>query len=372
MSKDADIISECSSSSESESNGSYSTSLHWFGCLSILLVSLLAVTFSLILGSKSKTSIFISKFLQVLKMFGIGVIAGTAWCHLIPEAIEQFSSPCLEGVIWTGYGSHWMGVFALFSSFLVQQIELSGSHRHSDHHHHHHHDHHHHHHHDHHQSHHHDQDTDSEEIVSISLPEASYTPKDHNHLHIIECKSVLRKPSSLSASSKDMTPHSKLKRLQTIILEVGILTHSLIIGLTLGLTPDSLFPTLLLAISFHQFFEGLALGILVAEINFSSLWKQIQMVGLYPIVTPLGIAIGIFLQSKNSNGASSASLILLQAIFGSLSSGILIYNTYCELFAGEISLSAYFAVEVRGWFRVLNFMALYLGAASMALLAFWA
>lgn len=46
----------------------------------------------------------------------------------------------------------------------------------------------------------------------------------------------------------------------TYILEFGIALHSLIIGITLGVTPGTEFITLLIAISFHQFFEGFALS----------------------------------------------------------------------------------------------------------------
>jgi hypothetical protein len=42
------------------------------------------------------------------------------------------------------------------------------------------------------------------------------------------------------------------QRLQTMVLEGGILTHSVIIGITLGVTSDDQFTTLLIAICFHQ------------------------------------------------------------------------------------------------------------------------
>lgn len=48
----------------------------------------------------------------------------------------------------------------------------------------------------------------------------------------------------------------KKRYLNTIVLEFGILAHSVIIGITLGVSPQSEFVTLLVAICFHQFFEG--------------------------------------------------------------------------------------------------------------------
>lgn len=56
-------------------------------------------------------------------MFGIGVIAATAWCHLLTDAYAQFSNPCLDQS-WQGYGANFVGVFALAASFAIQLIEL--------------------------------------------------------------------------------------------------------------------------------------------------------------------------------------------------------------------------------------------------------
>jgi zinc transporter 1/2/3 len=48
------------------------------------------------------------------------------------------------------------------------------------------------------------------------------------------------------------------KRVAVMVLECGIAVHSVIIGLTLGVQPDgSNFTALLIALSFHQFFEVL-------------------------------------------------------------------------------------------------------------------
>ncbi|KAJ6552627.1 hypothetical protein DFH09DRAFT_1496770 [Mycena vulgaris] len=49
-----------------------------------------------------------------------------------------------------------------------------------------------------------------------------------------------------------------------IVLKLGIMLHSLVIGLTLALTTGGDFTSLLTAIIFHQLFEGLSLGIQIA------------------------------------------------------------------------------------------------------------
>ena len=158
-----------------------------------------------------------------------------------------------------------------------------------------------------------------------------------------------------------------VKKINTLILECGILSHSLIIGLALGITADSTFLSLLVAISFHQLFEGMALGVLVSDTNLSWTSKLI-LGGLYPITTPVGIAIGILLHQSYTN---SPSMILAQGILSSMSAGILIYNTYCELVGGEINHNPAFDRFEQG-FKVLCFMFMYLGAFAMALVGVWA
>uniref|UniRef100_A0A453SPH5 Uncharacterized protein n=1 Tax=Aegilops tauschii subsp. strangulata TaxID=200361 RepID=A0A453SPH5_AEGTS len=52
------------------------------------------------------------------------------------------------------------------------------------------------------------------------------------------------------------------------ILELGIVSHSVIIGLSLGVSqsPCTIKP-LVAALSFHQFFEGFALGDCISQVN---------------------------------------------------------------------------------------------------------
>jgi zinc transporter 1/2/3 len=63
------------------------------------------------------------------------------------------------------------------------------------------------------------------------------------------------------------------------------------IGLTLGVASGTSFDTLLAALSFHQLFEGFALGSAAVDAGLSSL--KCSLLGLaYSVTTPVGIAIG--------------------------------------------------------------------------------
>jgi zinc transporter 1/2/3 len=54
--------------------------------------------------------------------------------------------------------------------------------------------------------------------------------------------------------------------LQCLLLEAGILFHSTFIGLSISISTGMTFIALMIAIAFHQIFEGLALGARVAAI----------------------------------------------------------------------------------------------------------
>ncbi|KAJ7958357.1 Zinc transporter 4 [Quillaja saponaria] len=73
------------------------------------------------------------------------------------------------------------------------------------------------------------------------------------------------------------------------ILELGIVSHSVIIGLSLGVSqsPCTIRP-LIAALSFHQFFEGFALGGCISQAQFKTSSGTI-MACFFAVTTPVGI-----------------------------------------------------------------------------------
>jgi zinc transporter 1/2/3 len=78
---------------------------------------------------------------------------------------------------------------------------------------------------------------------------------------------------------------------------------------------------LLIALCFHQFFEGLALGSTIVAADFTSILKRVLYALVYGITTPLGIIIGIAVRTTYVE--TSPSGILTQGILEAVS-GILI------------------------------------------------
>ena len=450
FSSEADL--NCSSSL---SSSSYSTSLRIAGIFIMLLISSLGMFSSLFLGLNATASAtkgeptakdkLIERILQLSKMFGIGVIAGTAWTHLLPAAFRHFSAPCLNSW-WAYYGTSWVGVFSLLAGFTVQNIEINGR----------------------------DKirkihrlkrkriegenvgmffihssiifvdgtptpTTTPDDIAvnnliteteieaesnesqsglqvprgSLDMRESSIVGDELSEFHTNENLIAKGKPEDIPSiknreslespdkngviddsfkmnssgvtillidEQKTSTKLSKskslkikeaaaIKKVSTIVMEMGVFVHSLIIGLTLGIASERTFPTLFLALSFHQLFEGIAMGVIVSDTSLSKKSK-IALGVIYPFSTPIGIAIGIFIHSPYFE-SSIPTILLTEGILESLSSGILMYSTYCELIGGEINHSSTFD-QYDSKFKSYCFLAMYAGAASMALVGAWA
>ncbi|RYP63146.1 hypothetical protein DL769_007057 [Monosporascus sp. CRB-8-3] len=157
-----------------------------------------------------------------------------------------------------------------------------------------------------------------------------------------------------------------------LILEAGIIFHSILIGITVVVAGDSYFVTLFVVILFHQMFEGIALGTRIAAIgsptrgggagdkphahgleghasanlgdNTSndaaspgwktlSLPKKLLMAIAFAITTPIGMAIGIGVLDT-FNGNDPTTLWALGTL-DALSAGILVWVGVVEMWAGD-------------------------------------
>ncbi|KIK64188.1 hypothetical protein GYMLUDRAFT_40474 [Collybiopsis luxurians FD-317 M1] len=169
------------------------------------------------------------------------------------------------------------------------------------------------------------------------------------------------------AESQKQLVSRKRQVVGILVLQLGIMIHSLVIGLTISITSGSEFTSLVTAIIFHQLFEGLSLGIRIAAIppadsDSSSLsssrlslpskaplsasdssrqdskphrsFLQPVLTFLFAITTPFGIGLGMLV--FNSKGRSNASRMLLtQGLMSAISAGMLIYAATVEMMAGD-------------------------------------
>ncbi|KAL8302595.1 hypothetical protein RB593_001055 [Gaeumannomyces tritici] len=164
-----------------------------------------------------------------------------------------------------------------------------------------------------------------------------------------------------------------------LVLECGIIFHSILIGITLVVAGDSFFLTLFVVILFHQMFEGIALGSRIAALGTDkeqdahaaaaaaarptesenkindgsttasteqpitdndprttahfSLGGKLLLASPFALVTPVGMAIGIgALQQFNGNNRST---ILAIGTLDAVSAGILVWVGVVEMWAED-------------------------------------
>jgi zinc transporter ZupT len=156
-----------------------------------------------------------------------------------------------------------------------------------------------------------------------------------------------------------------------LLLEAGILFHSVFIGLALSVSTGPAFIVLLIAIAFHQTFEGLALGSRIAGVgSFSTTsFKPWLMSLMYGITTPIGQAIGLAVHGLY-DPASQVGLLTV-GIVNAVSSGLLLYAGLVQLLAEDFLSDASYA-ELQGKRRLQACGAVVAGSMLMALVGAFA
>lgn len=100
----------------------YNTAMHVGALFIILAVSFLGCAFP-ILASKVPGLRIPGRFFFIVRHFGTGVLIATAFVHLLPTAFQNLSNPCL-GKFWTEDYPAMPGAIALAAVFLVAVIEM--------------------------------------------------------------------------------------------------------------------------------------------------------------------------------------------------------------------------------------------------------
>ncbi|PQQ08137.1 zinc transporter 8-like [Prunus yedoensis var. nudiflora] len=252
----------------------------------------------------------------LIKAFAAGVILATGFIHVLPDAFENLTSPCLKENPWGKFpftGSH-------SKNNQAQPVENGG-----------------------------DEEKAGEHEGHVHV----HTHATHGHSH----------------GSVDTSPTTQLLRHRVIsqVLELGIIVHSVIIGISLGASesPDTIRP-LVAALTFHQFFEGMGLGGCISQAKFKARGVAIMAL-FFSLTTPVGIAIGIGI--SNVYKENSPTALIVEGVFNAASAGILIYMSLVDLLAADFMNPK---MQSNGRLQAGANIALLLGAGCMSLLAKWA
>ena len=304
----------------------YDLPLH-IGAIFILLASAGIGTFLPILFSSRSppgSRGILAEIFFICKHFGTGIILATAFVHLLSHAMLYFANECIGAIEYEGtvpaiaMGAVWT-VFVV-DFFLLRALRAKAH----------------------------------AEAAAAAAAEAA-AEKDAS--------------SSDSGSIASSGAERRVATWDLVALEAGIIFHSILIGVTLGTATGAGFTALLVAITFHQFFEGIALGSRIACLAHLGAAKKAASGLAYTLTTPLGIAIGIGV--RNSFNANDRSTLLTQGILHAISAGILLYTALVELMAGDF-------IHGRGLANastarcIAAVAALTVGAAAMSVLGKWA
>ncbi len=158
-----------------------------------------------------------------------------------------------------------------------------------------------------------------------------------------------------------------------LILEFGVIFHSVIIGLNLGVAGDE-FSSLYPVIVFHQAFEGLGIGARLSAIPFPARKTRLLqalpwlLCVAYGFTTPISISIGVGLSTRYQAGSFTAQVV--SGVLDSISAGILLYTGLVELLARDFLFNPDRSREGKRVTFMLG--CLFLGTGIMALLGKWA
>ncbi|RAL07485.1 putative ZIP family zinc transporter [Aspergillus homomorphus CBS 101889] len=384
----------------SKERGAYNTPIHVLALFLILVLSTLACSFP-VLARRFPRLPIPRRFLFLSRHFGTGVLIATAFVHLLPTAFVSLTDPCLPR-FWSETYRAMAGFVAMIAVFVVVLVEMffalkGAGHVHGSEH---------------------DQlmndvgvdlssmglqaDLDAEQDRASNAHPDPYISNDEStlsisrelaapidgidlgrsHKHITsplhrQSDRVHRRSSSGDQhthtslrlrSSIELSRHNPQRQLlQCLLLEAGILFHSIFIGMALSVATGTSFIVLLVAICFHQTFEGFALGSriasLIPDLFAPASMKPWLMSLAYGTTTPIGQAIGLILHNFYDPGSTTG--LLMVGITNAISSGLLLFAGLVELLAEDFLSETSYAT-LRGSRRAEACIAVMAGALLMA------
>ncbi|KGO74784.1 Zinc/iron permease [Penicillium italicum] len=419
-----------SSCAQGGTRGAYDLPLHVAALFIILATSSIACAFP-ILATRFPRMHIPPTFLFFVTHFGTGVLIATAFVHLLPTAFTSLGDPCLSD-FWTNDYPAMPGAIALGGIFFVTVIEMvfspaqsicRGGNQ-----------------------------VPSEKptsctadartapIPALNIPGypdraralSSHSAAMDGRSHLRDMGPLIGRSASISrainrmgegtediirvASTSDvqthheknngaiqtdverhddtftLTPEQKQKKdtMQVYLLEMGILFHSVFIGMSLSVSVGSEFVILLIAIVFHrefsvslclvktvhltksttETFEGLALGSRISSLPWSE--KQLQpwiMSLVYGCTTPIGQAIGLATHTLYSPDSEVGLLVV--GVMNAISAGLLIFASLVELMSEDFLSDESWRI-LRGKRRVYACILVFLGAFCMSIVGAWA
>ncbi|KPA74580.1 putative mitochondrial iron/zinc transporter protein-like protein [Leptomonas pyrrhocoris] len=181
----------------------------------------------------------------------------------------------------------------------------------------------------------------------------------HGHQHL-----AVRPP-------RDM--NSIRRVIAAVCMEFGVTLHSVFVGLAVGLTTDAELRPLIVALVFHQMFEGMAMGSRLVDADFHA-GLEVVLALVFSVSAPAGMAAATIAVSVSRDAMTGTGFVTLMGVLDSLCGGILLYLAFTLLlgdFVADLKHHCADGRPYRLWKKIGMFVALWIGMGLMALVGNW-
>lgn len=319
--------------------------LKWISIVVIFITSVIGISLPVLLARYFQGKPLYDKAVLLIKCFAAGVILSTSLVHVLPDAFDALSDCQVASQHpWRDYP--FSGLVTLIGALTALLVDITAS-SHMEHGHGH---------------------GPSESYVPVGTHDRENEKKLYGgELRNESVEMVVQVVNEQERVDEVV----KLKqRLVSQVLEIGIIFHSVIIGVTMGMSQNQCtIKPLVAALAFHQIFEGMGLGGCIAQAGFS-FGTTAYMCFMFAVTTPMGIVLGMILFSVTGYDDSSPKALIMEGLLGSFSSGILIYMGLVDLIAADFFHNKMMTSNL--WLKKASYIALILGSTSMSILALWA
>ncbi|KAF8107627.1 hypothetical protein N665_0119s0088, partial [Sinapis alba] len=215
---------------------------------------------------------------MIVKCFSSGIILGTGFMHVLPDSFEMLSSKCLSDDPWHKFP--FAGFVAMVSGLVTLAIDSVT--------------------------------TSLYTVKNTVVPVPDEYGIDQEKATQMVGHNQSNGYGVVLATKDDESSDPQLLRYRVIavVLELGILFHSMVIGLSLGATNDACtIKGLIIALCFHHLFEGIGLGGCILQADFKNV-KKFLMAFFFAGTTPSGIFLGIALSSIYRDNSPTALITI--------------------------------------------------------------
>ncbi|XAR58987.1 hypothetical protein NMG60_11014592 [Bertholletia excelsa] len=271
----------------------------------------------------------------LVKAFASGVILATGYMHVMPDSFNDLTSECLPETPWRKFPfTTFVAMLSAVVTLMVDSLALSFYKK------------------------------------RMERPRVGFKEPEGNRGLTVELQNADGHCHGHGlGSEKSEDKDSQLLRYRVVaqVLELGIVVHSVVIGLSMGSSDNQCtIKPLVAALCFHQLFEGMGLGGCIIQGEYGAKMKAI-MIFFFAATTPFGIALGIGLSNVYSEDSPTALKVV--GLLNASSAGLLNYMALVDLLASDFmgaKLQANLKLQMWAYAAVL------FGAGFMSLMAKWA